>query len=79
MTKLINEFRKESGIQMQITPALDARCPVVRFISKLSLKLKKRLILSCELSINNLLSEKKAGLIKDVIDADCSGNILNII
>lgn len=68
LNRLINEFRKEKGSVTAHVPIPDARTPVVRFLTRLS-----SARVSCELSVQNLLGECKANLIRDLVRAETTG------
>lgn len=75
LKKLIQNFFQFINVQGKIYAVLNARCPVVHFLLKYLSKTHKNqlLVLCCELSIMNMLGEKKTNFIKSVIDADLSG------
>ncbi|KAL3124692.1 hypothetical protein niasHT_001529 [Heterodera trifolii] len=74
LNRLINEFRKEKGSVTAHVPIPDARTPVVRFLTRLS-----SARVSCELSVQNLLGECKANLIRDLVRAETTGTLWRLI
>ena len=66
----MNAFRKETGLITAHVPVPDARTPIVR------LMLRQPKGLPCELSVQNLLSECKANLVRDLVRAETTGFIV---
>lgn len=56
LTRIINEFRKETGQIRRLTAVPDARCPVVRFVALDEVH--------CELSVCNLLGMFKSQFLR---------------
>lgn len=69
LNRLVNAFRKEQGLVTAHVPVPDARTPVVRLL------LRTPKLLPCELSVQNLLSECKANIVRDLVRAETTGRL----